>query len=106
LPALAESIGVAILVVVLIAACAWLVGRLSGRPALGMGDLKLYVVLVLFLDPDATFALLAVSAAAGLVLALIYRFVLREDSFPFAPAIVIGFVFALVNGGFMVVPLG
>lgn len=72
------------------------VSRLSGRSALGVGDVKLYFVCCLFLDPQGVAALLLASSVAGCAMAAWYRFVKKQDAFPFAPAIVWSFLGVLV----------
>lgn len=68
------------------------VSRLSGRSALGEGDIKLYFVCSLFLGPQGIAALLLASSLAGCAMAAWYRFVKEQDAFPFAPAIVWSFL--------------
>lgn len=64
-----------------------LVSRVTGRAALGLGDVWLYGVCCLLLDAAGVALFLGLSAAAGAVAALAAA-ARRRATFPFAPALV------------------
>lgn len=70
----------------------WLLAKgmsaLTGREALGAGDIQLYFACSLFLDVVGIFAMVACSACAGLAAAAYAHFVRHDDTFAFAPCIV------------------
>ena len=68
----------------------------SRAEALGMGDVKLYAVCMLWFEPASDFLFLFLSSLFGLVLALAYRAIMKEANFPFAPAIALAFFATLM----------
>lgn len=60
----------------------------------GMGDVKLFAASCLFLDVNQVCVMLLVSSLFGVALALVYRFVKDDNTFPFAPAIAAGVMVA------------
>ncbi len=71
-------------------------GKLERKEALGMGDVKLYAVCMLWFAPASSFLFLFLSSLFGLVLALAFRTIMKEMSFPFAPAIALAFFVTLM----------
>lgn len=81
---------------------AWLLrllsGRVLGREALGLGDVKLLGVAGLWLPLAAWPAYLVTAGLAGLVTGLAWRHFAAEPEFPFGPAL------ALALFGILLVP--
>lgn len=63
---------------------------------LGWGDVKLVAAGCLFFTLDQAFAALFVSSIIGLGLALYFRFVKKDSTFPFGPALCAGIAVGLL----------
>lgn len=68
-----------------------LTGRLTGRAALGFGDVKFFAVSGLWLGLTDLAMFCIVAGTAGVVLGLVWRKLTGEDRFPFGPAIIFSF---------------
>lgn len=92
-----------ILGAVLYIAVAFVLGRfVSGllkKDALGMGDIKFFGVVGLWLGPESLADFCILSGALGVVLALLWRFFKKEAVFPFGPSLIISFYALFLVGG-------
>ncbi len=76
----------------LIYALGWLTGRAVGKPALGMGDVKLVAGAGLILGAQALPFFMCLSGAGGLVTGLLFMYALKKTGcFPFGPALILSF---------------
>ncbi len=95
--ALSASLFTAVILMLLVLACAWVIGKVTKANVLGAGDVKLYAACMLWLSPISCFLFLFLSSLFGTVLALAYRLLFKERTFPFAPAIVLAFFVSLMT---------
>lgn len=84
----------------LVFATALVAGKMEKKEALGMGDVKLYAVCMLWFAPASSFLFLFLSSLFGIALALAYHAIMKETSFPFAPAIALAFFVTLMTDFF------
>lgn len=63
------------------------------KPLIGWGDIKLLTLCLVFVPLQSIPALLFISGSSGLIMALI----LQSKEFPFAPAVIIGFLSAYLH---------
>lgn len=96
LPAFLDSALASLTLTFLVFMTALGAGRLEKKEALGMGDVKLYAVCMLWFAPASSFLFLFLSSLFGIALALAYRAIMKETSFPFAPAIALAFFVTLM----------
>lgn len=87
-------------------AMAWLlrfsVGHMTGKEALGLGDVKFFMASGIWLGAAALPYYMLASAASGLFVLLVWRFVLRRgQEFPFGPSLIL----ALIAGQLGLYPL-
>lgn len=69
--------------------------RLLHKACLGLGDVKLVAAGLTFLTFDQALLALGVACVAGLALALFFRIVRKDPTFPFGPALCLGLFLAL-----------
>ncbi len=69
--------------------------RRNAQP-IGGGDIKLFASCFLYLNLGQLFLMLLATSIAGLITAAVYWQRKHDPTFPFAPAIAIGFLVALV----------
>lgn len=69
------------------------------REALGMGDVKFFAVAGLWLGFTALPAFLLLAGAGGVLLGLIWQFVVKQKLFPFGPALLLAFLLLLLTRG-------
>ncbi|WP_251197470.1 prepilin peptidase [Anaerotardibacter muris] len=72
-----------------------LAGRFTHTDALGLGDVKLIAACCLFLSFDQALAALFVASFAALILAAYFRICRQDNTFPFGPALSLGFLITL-----------
>lgn len=88
---------------VLICAAVWLagmvVGRIKGRSALGLGDMKFLAPAGLFLGFPPMAAFLVTAGVAGLVTAFLWGWKGQKGAFPFGPALIFSLYFHLFLTG-------
>jgi len=78
----------------------WLFTKRMNKEALGLGDIKFFVVAGLWLGITNLPEFLFLSGASGIVLALFWKKLTGEDAFPFGPSLVLSFITILLwNGG-------
>jgi leader peptidase (prepilin peptidase) / N-methyltransferase len=70
--------------------------KVTGTSGLGVGDTKLFAVAALALPVPAFLLFAVVAASLGVVFGLLWRWRTHSGSFPFAPAILAGFFWALL----------
>lgn len=75
------------------------------REALGMGDVKFFAVAGLWLGLMALPAFLLLGGCLGVLLGLVWRFFVKQDVFPFGPALIIAFLVLLLFRGPLISPL-
>lgn len=85
----------ATVVLTLLLLCAHTLQRRNAQP-IGGGDIKLFAACFLYLNLDQLFLMLFATSIAGLITAAVYWLRQHDPTFPFAPAIAIGFLVALV----------
>ena len=85
---LGEGLFTAVVSGAVLVAAGLLYERFSGKAAMGAGDVKLIAAFGLFAGPARLMATVMVACAVALVASL----VTRSRTFPFAPALAIGFV--------------
>ena len=71
--------------------------RLLGRLTLGWGDVKLIMVMGLWLPWQTSPEFLQAIGLCGTSLGLIYKLFWQKDVFPFAPALILGFLWMIKN---------
>ena len=96
LPAFLDSALASLAFTFLVFMTALVAGKLEKKEALGMGDVKLYAVCMLWFAPASSFLFLFLSSLFGIALALAYRMIMKETNFPFAPAIALAFFVTLM----------
>ncbi len=69
------------------------------REALGMGDVKFFAVAGLWLGFTSLPAFLLLAGAGGVLLGLIWQFVVKQKLFPFGPALLMAFLLLLLAQG-------
>lgn len=69
------------------------------REALGMGDVKFFAVAGLWLGLASLSSFLLLAGAGGVVMGLIWRFVVKQQLFPFGPALILSFFLLLLLRG-------
>lgn len=69
------------------------------REALGMGDVKFFSVAGLWLGFTALPAFLLLAGAGGVLLGVIWQFVVKQKRFPFGPALLMAFLLLLLARG-------
>lgn len=78
----------------------WSGGRLAGREALGLGDVKLLAVAGAWLGVAGLPAFLVVAGVTGVIFGLAWRRLKGEVAFPFGPALAVSLYAVLLwNGG-------
>lgn len=84
-----KHIGAAVLVLVLILGISLLMDKILNKESLGGGDIKLFVMLTLFLGGAGAYELILFSAIIGLIFAAVRRYTNKNASkeFPFGPSI-------------------
>lgn len=68
-----------------------LLARIMPTCGIGLGDIKLIFVLVLFIYPEHMMLLLLVSSLCGVVHAIANLIIARDGTFPFGPSLIVGF---------------
>ncbi len=68
-------------------ALGWIVSTLKGKPALGLGDVKLLLGIGVLLSWAGIIAFLFYSGVLGILLGITWKIVKKSDHFPFAPAL-------------------
>lgn len=73
------------------------------RDALGMGDVKFFAVAGLWLGVMALPAFLMLGGVMGVVFGLIWKYVVKQERFPFGPALIVAFLLLLLlqSSGFI-----
>lgn len=87
-PTLGESVVAGLVASFLLWALGWLASKLSGKSALGVGDVLLLGVCCLFVGLRNLEAYLLMVALTGIALSLFWLLARKSKTFPFAPAIV------------------
>lgn len=84
-----KHIGTAVLVLVLILGISLLMDKILNKESLGGGDIKLFVMLTLFLGGAGAYELILFSSIMGLIFAAVRKCINKNASkeFPFGPAI-------------------
>ena len=82
---------------------AWGVGAIIGRvlckDSLGFGDVKFFAMVGLWLGFDMISHFMIISGVLGVLLAIIWRRIMKQEVFPFGPALIVSFyILILVNG--------
>ncbi len=72
-----------------------LMEKILKRPALGGGDIKLVFVMGLWFPSEVTPLFLIITGGSGVLLSLIYKIIWQKNIFPFAPALVLGFLWSV-----------
>ncbi len=85
-------------------ALAFLMSKILKKDAMGMGDVKFYLVAGLFLGFSYFSAFLIFSGVFGVLSALIWRKVSGKEAFPFGPALILSLYGCLVLQGLGIVP--
>ena len=80
----ADGLGGAFVISVLVLVVAVVFGKVAGKQGMGMGDIKLYFVVTLYLGLACGFLNLFLSCVIGLVFALVAG---KKRQFPFGPSI-------------------
>ncbi len=91
----AGSFVVALCFVVVLLTLKGLMERVLHKDCMGLGDVKLLGAGCLFLDFEQAFSALMLAAILGIVIALYYRLVCGDRTFPFGPALCCGLFGAL-----------
>lgn len=75
--------------------------KATGKEALGLGDVKFFAAagVWLGLSADSLAAFLLLSGALGVVIALLWKKIMRETEFPFGPALIAAFLAVLLWRG-------
>lgn len=73
--------------------------KILKREPMGLGDIKFFAAAGVFLglNADAASLFLILSGAIGVVLALAWKKIIKEDEFPFGPALLIAFVITILT---------
>ena len=74
------------------------------REALGMGDVKFFAVAGLWLGLLALPAFLCLAGLAGVLLGAGWRFVVKQELFPFGPALILTFFLLILLRGPLISP--
>ncbi len=80
------------------------VGRLTGKAALGFGDVKFFAVAGLWLGVSALGDFCLAAGVAGISLGLLWRKMTGEERFPFGPALILAFCVLLALGSPLLAP--
>jgi len=72
--------------------------RLRNKDVIGWGDIKLMLVLGLFIPPDQIPDFLFIAGCIGLFQGLFWRYILKKTHFPFSPALITSFI--ITNSSF------
>ena len=67
------------------------------RPVLGWGDIKLVMVMGLWMPLEMSSSFLLSIGLLGTGFGLIYKVFWQKDFFPFAPALILGFLWNIKN---------
>lgn len=95
LACIADGLGGAIVVSGLVLLVSLAFGKVTGKEGMGMGDIKLYFVVTLFLGLGCGFLNMFLSCIIGLVFALVMG---KGKLFPFGPSIAIATLLTLLVG--------
>ncbi|MGI4851949.1 MAG: prepilin peptidase [Janthinobacterium lividum] len=71
--------------------------RFLNRPALGWGDIKLMMVMGLWLPLEMMPVFLIYIGVLGMLMGIFYKIFWKKDVFPFAPALILGFLWTIKN---------
>ncbi|MCC6598186.1 MAG: prepilin peptidase [Alphaproteobacteria bacterium] len=80
-------------------AAGMLVSKVTGKAALGFGDVKFFAVAGLWLGLSFLAWFCIIAGVSGLVLGVIWRWLTGEERFPFGPALIFSFCSILAFGG-------
>lgn len=69
--------------------------KMLKRPALGWGDVKLILVMGLWVPLDVTPLFLLSIGLLGVAISIFYKIFRHKDIFPFAPALILGFLLTM-----------
>lgn len=94
--ALLDSMLLSFVITVALVSMKVIVERRTHEDGLGWGDVKFFAAGFLFLDFEQACAMLFISALAGLALSLFFRLRRGDSTFPFGPALCLGFAVAIL----------
>lgn len=96
---LPAAIGAAALYAAVVAAAGFVIGKIKGRAAVGLGDVKFFAVVGLWLGIGSLPFYLIAAGITGLLWGLGWRFIKGTAVFPFGPALIIAlYLFFLLKG--------
>ncbi len=79
----------------------WLLTKILKRDALGFGDVKFFAVAGLWLGLSAISSFYLLSGALGVILGVIWCNIMKQNAFPFGPALIASlYVLLLLKGSF------
>lgn len=91
----AGSLATAFFFVVVLLVLKYLMERVLHKDCMGLGDVKLLAAGCLFLDFEQAMVAVGLAAAIGIVIALYFRTMRGDATFPFGPALSCGLFVAL-----------
>lgn len=74
----------------------WFIWQWKKEEGLGMGDVKFFVVVGIFLSPESIVTFLFLSGILGIVLGLLWRIMGKGKLFPFGPALALALLICLI----------
>lgn len=86
-----EYIGGAVVFALVVYGAGWLMHKITGRQALGMGDVKFFAVSGLWLGLSNLAIFCMISGVLGVLFGLLWQKIKKEAVFPFGPALIAAF---------------
>ena len=96
LPALGQSLGAGAFFAGLVFMIGWTMSKILKKDALGFGDVKFFAVAGIWLGVVFLPAFLVLSGVIGVVIGIFWKFILRQDRFPFGPALIVSFTLCVL----------
>ena len=96
--ALASAVMAAVIYAGLVFGVSWGLGKVLKKEALGFGDVKFFAVAGMWLGLDLLPVFLMMSGLIGVGMGLFWKIILRQNRFPFGPALIASFAVCLLFG--------
>ncbi len=95
-PALGQSLGAGLFFAGLVFIIGWMMSKLLKKDALGFGDVKFFAVAGIWLGIAFLPVFLVLSGMIGLAMGIFWKYVLKQDRFPFGPALIASFTVCIL----------
>lgn len=77
----------------------WVLTKVLKKEALGFGDVKFFAAAGIWLGLDLLPVFMMLSGLVGVLMGLFWKIILKEDRFPFGPALIVSFAICLLFSG-------